>query len=251
MKILKLYRSENYGRTQYCIVFDEIPQLTYEKIDKDYVGSAVDHEGNILLSLHLGYEAAGEAFAGSELTLNMKDGTVEKIKNHWFDWGSYKPHGEFINVGANTLENLQNCYVYRGYNINKNAFMKMLEDYYSRDKEYDDCEIQTWCRLQHKWYDVYIDGKNYPYMVNKKGEFIHKDSKKPIFHVRRNYGIGKYKYKGKTNNKFKLCIFKLKYNNGDRLVKVERNMLDVLKESLPYSEDEIIKNCDLEEYYKV
>lgn len=108
----------------------------------------------------------------------MKDGTTEKVKDHWFDWGHYKNHGEFIDIGGGTLEKLQECYVYCGYNINKNTFERMLDDYYSREKEYKYDEIEEWCNLQYIWYPVIINNKKIPLMVNKKGDFVERESKR-------------------------------------------------------------------------
>lgn len=223
-------------------MFDEIPELTYEKIGSDYVGSAVDYDGNIIFSEHLHYESFGNAFAGRELTLKMKDGSENKIKDHWFTCGSYKNHGEFIGVGCGTLESLQNCYVYCSYQINKLTFEKMLAEYYTTEKEYDYREIEKWCKLQYEWHDVIIDGKKYPYLVNKKGEFIDENSKERIY-LRNNYC--KMKYFEKVGRSFDMCLFKLSYKENNRLVKIQRKMIDVLKESLPYIEKEIKENCKI------
>ncbi|MEG1563782.1 MAG: hypothetical protein RR313_11290 [Anaerovoracaceae bacterium] len=221
-------------------MFDEIPQLTYEKIGSDYIGSAIDNHGNIIFSDYLGYELWGNAFGGREISLQMKDGSIQKIKDNWFTLGTYKPHGDFIGIGGGTLETLQNCYCYFGYNINVEAFQRMLDDYYSREKEYEYDEIRKWTKLQYKWYDVIIDKKRYPLMVNECGDFVDRYSKEPVF-VRNNYT----RYHAKTGKSFGYCLFKWQYNDGDRLVKIEKKMLDVLKESLPHTEEEILKNCKL------
>lgn len=225
-------------------MFDEIPEITYEKIGASYVGSVTDDDGNIIFSNHLGYKSYGDAFGGRELSLHMKDGSIKKVKDHWWDCGYYKEHGEFIGIGAGTLKSLQDCYVYCSYNINKDTFQKMLDDYYFREKEYEYYEIEKWCKLQHRWYDVIIDGKKYPYMVNKNGNFVHKHSKEPIY-PRKNVCKWKYKSRGKTDKSFDLCFFNLEYIDGNRLIKIERKMSDVLAESLPLSKEEIIKNCKL------
>jgi hypothetical protein len=226
-------------------MFDKVPKLTYEKIGADYVGSAVDKDGDIIFSELLAYKGgygSFKAFAGRELTLTMKDGSEVRIKDHWFDAGSYKEHGEFIGIGAGTLESLQRCYVYCSYNINKSTFQKMLDDYYSREKEYEYYEIEKWCKLQYKWYDVIIDGKKYPYMVNKQGNFVEKYSKEPIY-PRCNYCM--MRYYNKVGKSFNICLFKLNFKDGDRLIKIERKMIDILKESLPYSETKIKELCKI------
>lgn len=143
MKIIKLINSNGYKA-----VFDEIPELTYEKIGSDYVGSATDDKGNVILSHFLKRERFGDAFGGRELNLKMKDGSTETIKDYWFDHGSYLKHGEFIRIGAETLEGLQNCYVYFSANINKEIFINMVEEYLSHDKIYGYREVEEWCNLQ-------------------------------------------------------------------------------------------------------
>lgn len=220
-------------------MFDEIPEITYEKIGSDYVGSAVDSDGCIIASEFLGYERFGDAFGGREITLKMKDGTVSKIKDHWFDWGWYKPHGDFIGIGAGTLEDLQRCYVYFNYNINKEKFSAMIEEYLSRDKVYEYREVEDWCKLQYKWYNVIVDGKKIPFMMNEYGDMVEKESKQRV-HPRHN--ICK-----KVNGKYKTyTYFKYEYKDDDgRLIKIEANYLDVLKASLPFSEEEIKEKCKL------
>lgn len=158
-----MHVTRRYGQEHYYCLFDEIPEITYEKIGSSYVGSATDNNGNIIFSNYLGYESFGNAFGGRELTLKMKDGITEKVKDHWFDWGHYKNHGEFIDIGGGTLEKLQECYVYCGYNINKNTFERMLDDYYSREKEYKYDEIEEWCNLQYIWYPVIINNSYFAY----------------------------------------------------------------------------------------
>lgn len=237
MKIIKLVYNEKYNH--YYAMFDEIPKLTYEKIGGSYIGSSVDDEGNIIASEYLKYESFGDAFAGREITLNMKDGSIQKIKDHWFDHGWYKPHGEFISIGAGTLERLQNCYVYFGYNINKEKFEKMVEEYLTRDKLYEYYEVEEWCNLRYDWYDVIINGKKIPYIMNKKGDMIEKETKKRVY--------PRHNVMKRVNDKYKnYTYFKLKYkDNNDRLIKIEANYLEVLKATLLFTEEEIKEKCKL------
>lgn len=222
MKILKMYVTRQNGYEHYYCMFDEIPEITYEKIGCDYVGSACDENGNIVFSAFLKKERFGNAFAGRELTLNMKDGTTEKIKDFWFDCGSYKEHGKFIDIGASTLKDLQRCYVYCGYNINANTFQKMLDDYYSREKEYEYYEIEKWVKRQYKWFPIIINGKRLPVMVNENGGFAKTTTKEPVYPQ-----INKLKrIKGKC---FEIRLFRYSYNDGNRLVTIEQKMSDVLK----------------------
>ena len=99
--------------------------------------------------------------------------------------------------------------MYCGYNINKNTFEKMLDDCYSREKEYEYNEIEEWCNLQHIWYPVIINNKKIPLMVNEKGDFAERETKKRIY-VRENRL--RYKSNSKTDKEFKQCLFKYSYN---------------------------------------
>ena len=210
----------------------------------DYIGSAVDEEGNVIFSDYLKYEGSSEgwkAFAGRELKLNMKDGSVKVIKDDWWDNGNYPKHGKFINIGGDTLEGMQKCFVFSAMNININFFAKLLDEYLSRDKIYKYDELKEWCNLQYTWYPLIIGGKRYPFRINKRGQVVTDEEKKRVYTNNNTIIV-----KRKKNKEFYLRIFKLKYNNGERLVKIQRKLMDVLKESLPFSEEEIIKNCNLE-----
>ena len=235
MKIIKLIK-DKFGH--YKAVFNEIPELTYEKIGRDYVGSTINSNGEIVASHWLEKRGYGDAFAGREIKLKMKDGSTETIKDYWFDNGSYKDHGEFMSIGAETLEGLQNCYVYFSYNINVSAFENMVKEYLSYDKIYDYREVEEWCELQYKWYDVIVNGKKIPYMMNKNGEMAEKETKKRVYP--RNNVVQK------INGRYKTYVyFKFRYKENDRLIRIEANYLETLKATLPYSEEEIRANCGL------
>ena len=141
MKILKLIQNDFGG---YYAVLDEIEKMTYEKIGLDYIGSTLDSEGNVIQSHFLKKESYGNAFAGRELVLQMKDGSEHTIKDYWFDNGSYKNHGEFVSIGAKTIDELKKCYVYYGMNIKKTVFEKMVEEYLQTDRLYEYREVEHW-----------------------------------------------------------------------------------------------------------
>jgi len=140
MKILNAHRQpamtrwENGAQVvkiwQYFVVLDKMPKLTYEKVGADYIGSAVNDDGNIIFSHHLKKERFGDAFAGRPLTLEMKDGSVETIKDYWFDNGAYNEHGEFYSIGVGTPETLKNVFVFMGANIQKDLLDRMLDEYF-------------------------------------------------------------------------------------------------------------------------
>lgn len=50
MKILKLCRIQQSSWIHYYVIFDEIPQMTYEKVGTDYVGSACMEDGTVIFS---------------------------------------------------------------------------------------------------------------------------------------------------------------------------------------------------------
>lgn len=81
--------------------------LTYERDGKDFIGS----DGPFSSLLY--YERGGGrfvAFAGRELALPMKDGTIEKVKDHWWS-GSLKGR---VSVVIGDVKSLTNCYVFSG-----------------------------------------------------------------------------------------------------------------------------------------
>lgn len=236
MKIIKLVYSEK-GKHYYAM-FDEVPELRYEKIGNSYVGSAVDGNGNIIASEYLKYDRWPGAFVGRELNLTMKDGSEQKIKDYWYDAGPFKGHGEFIGIGAGTLKKLQRCFVFFSYNINKETFSKMVDDYLTRDRLYEYRELEEWAKLQYDWYDVVVNGKQIPYMMNEYGEMIEKDSKKRVF--------SRDNICRKVNGKYKTyTYFRLKYKENGRLVKIEASYLETLKSTLPFTEQEIREKCGL------
>lgn len=234
MKILKMCVNRKYGYANYYCLVDEMPEITYEKIGTDYVGSAVDQNGNVIFSNFLKKGGKG-AFAGRELSLKMKDGSIQKIKDFWWDYGRYKKHGEFIDIGIGTLEKLQKCYVYCSCNINKSAFRKMLDDYYSREREYEYYEIEAWANMQYTWFPVIIGGKVFePLMVNEKGHFAERTTKKVVY-ATENTG----RFFEKVEKRFEIRSFKYKYNDGNRLIRVERKLSDIYRESLPITDEEL------------
>lgn len=251
MKILKMYVARKYGNAHYYCMFDEIPEVTYEKIGFDYVGSAVDENGNVIFSEHLGHESFSKgAFGGRELTLTMKDGSKTKIKDQWWDWGHYKKHGKFISIGAGTLEDLQRCYVYCGMNINADTFQLMLDDYYSREKEYEYYEIEKWAFMQKKWYRLQIDGKKLPIMVSENGDFANMYTKEKIYPYEKRV-ITKYRNTGKTDKVFYVDVLKYDYEEElneppyKRKVRIECSLLKALKQSLPFPEELIVERFKL------
>jgi len=236
MKIIKLVKN---GHDNYYAMFDkEFPVLTYEKIGSDYVGSVKDDNGNVILSNVLKWESWPGAFGGREITLKMKDGTDQVIKDYWYDCGYDSNEGEFISIGAGTLEELQKCFVYYSLNIKLSTFEEMVNEYLSRDKLYDYKEVEEWAKIQYKWYPLVVHGKVRPFMMNKFGMVVTAETKERVYTERFN----RRRKDGKLYN-----YFKMSYNDGTRLVKLEDTYINVCLETLTtYCRDEIITNCKLD-----
>jgi len=237
MEILRLVKHEGQpGR--YSAVFNIIPELTYEKIGHDYVGSSVNANGDIVASHWLKKESYGNAFGGRVIELKMKDGTTKDVKDYWFDHGSYPDHGSCRSIGAETLEGLQRCYVYFGYNINTDTFQKMVDEYLKHDKVYGYWETEDWCKLQHTWHDVIVHGKKIPFMMNKYGDMVEKEEKKRVF--------ARHNVARQINGVFRThTYFRFNYEEDGRLIKIDANYLETLKATLPQSEEEIRRNNEM------
>lgn len=168
----------------------------------------------------------------------MKDGTSKIIKDYWFDYGSYPEHGEFINIGAGILEELQRCFVFCSMNINKEAFENMLEDYFKRDKVYEYYELEKWCKLQYKWYDVIVNGNKIPFMMNKYGDMVEKENKKYVY--------SRCNHAKKVNGQWReYHYFRFEYIDNGKLIKIDSNYMEVLRNTLPFTEEEIKINCKI------
>lgn len=235
MEIIKLVKN---SCGHYYAMFDKIPEKTFEKIGADYVGSYGEN-GKVILSWYLKKERYGNAFGGREINLQMKDGNITTIKDYWFDYGSYPKHGEFISIGSGTLENLQRCFVFCSMNINKESFEDMIREYLKKDRIYGYEELEEWSKLQYEWYDVTVNGKKIPYMMNKYGDMVEKESKKRVYERENRCKKVNGKYKNYT-------YFKFSYKENGTLIKIESNYLEVLKNTLPFTEEEIKINCGVE-----
>ena len=94
------------------------------------------------------------------------------------------------------------------------------------DKIYDYHELEAWTKLQYTWYPLVFHGKQIPYMMNKKGDVVTKESKEYVYFRENHYSV---KLK-KTYSFFKL---KYKDSNGN-LIKLEDSYLNVCMSTLPF-----------------
>lgn len=124
--------------------------ITYEKVGRDFIGS----DGPFKDALAYDNSGLGKAFAGRSFDLKMKDGSVETIKDHWWDVG-IKGH---VGITACDIDSLKRCYVFCGYSASPEE-IKALRDAYEgdiysyRDYEkvinYDDMRRSHWKKEAH------------------------------------------------------------------------------------------------------
>ena len=228
MKIIKAYKNK-YGYLY--IMVDKIPKLTYEKVGVSYVGS--DNEGYFNDCLKYGYGSNFIAFVGKEIHIELKDGTIEILKNHWWAyWQTYENYNKehkYIDIGLSTLEKLQDCFVFCSYKIRKDKLDVLIEEYLKDTNFCDYYDIEKWCKLQYNWYPLIYHGKTLPFLMNYKGDIIDEVTKEQNF-ARYNY------MKIKKTKTFKLCLFKFQYKENDRLIKLEDSYDNIVKETLPDEE---------------
>lgn len=137
-----------------ALVLNRPLELVYEKMPNgDYVG-----EDGPFKSLMFFRHGSGsfKAFSGREFALKMKDGTLDKIKNHWW-------HGLLKNtqsVVACDIASLKKCYVFSGgFSVNKEEFDALRSTYtgpvypywdYEKIIKFDDMRNDLYKRLWHE-----------------------------------------------------------------------------------------------------
>ncbi|MDV1093929.1 hypothetical protein [Raoultella ornithinolytica] len=135
-----------------ALVFNRPVKFTYELIGKDYIGT----DGPLTDALY--FSRAGgyfKAFAGRELTLQMKDGSVSKIKDHWWH-GVAQGH---IDVVVGDIASLKKCYVFGSAQMTQEVFQSLRDTYtgcvypywdYEKIIKYDDVRMDLYRRLWHE-----------------------------------------------------------------------------------------------------
>ncbi|CAG2152570.1 hypothetical protein LMG19282_04219 [Cupriavidus campinensis] len=136
-----------------ALVLNRRLKLTYERDGKGFIGS----DGPFRDVLYYSRASTGfKAFAGREFELQMKDGTVETIKDHW--WNGHL-NGS-VSVAHGDVESLRKCYVFFGGTCIDPAALAELRATYSgcvypyRDYEkvikYDHERQWLWSKLLHE-----------------------------------------------------------------------------------------------------
>lgn len=105
-----------------ALVLNRPLRFVYEKVGNDFVGK----DGPF--SDFLYYSRGGGsfvAFAGRTLSLQMADGTVCDVKDHW--WHG-TPKG-YVDAIIGDVDSLQRCYVFRSGSIQKEAYQAFRDTY--------------------------------------------------------------------------------------------------------------------------
>lgn len=136
-----------------ALVLNRPINFIYEEIGRDLIGSDGPFKRPLLYSPA---SAAFKAFAGREMTLNMRDGSQRKIKDHW--WSGCLPGHQ--GVTACDLESLKKCYVFFGgmaiapedYQILRDSYTGCVYPYWDYKKiiKYDVVRMDLYRRLRHE-----------------------------------------------------------------------------------------------------
>lgn len=136
-----------------ALVLNRPLNFIYEEIGRDLIGSDGPFKRPLLYSPAGG---AFKAFAGSEMKLNMQDGSQRIVKDHWWS-GSLPGHRD---VTACDLESLKKCYVFfGGMAITADDFHALRESYtgcvypywdYEKIIKYDDLRRDIYRKLSHE-----------------------------------------------------------------------------------------------------
>ncbi|WP_445336275.1 hypothetical protein ACSR9E_10145 [Citrobacter koseri] len=136
-----------------ALVLNRPLNFIYEEIGRDLIGSDGPFKRPLL---HSPASEAFKAFAGSEMKLQMQDGSQRIVKDHWWS-GSLPGHQS---VTACDLESLRKCYVfYGGMGITADDFQALRESYngcvypywdYERVIKFDDLRRDLHQRLFHE-----------------------------------------------------------------------------------------------------
>ncbi|HHL3224695.1 TPA: hypothetical protein ACQ5AB_004117 [Citrobacter freundii] len=136
-----------------ALVLNRPLNFIYEESGRDLIGIDGPFKRPLLYSPA---SAAFKAFAGSEMTLNMQDGSQRKVKDHW--WSGCLPGHQ--SVTACDLQSLKKCYVFFGgmaitpedYQAMRDSYTGCVYPYWDYEKiiKYDDVRMGLYRRLWHE-----------------------------------------------------------------------------------------------------
>lgn len=135
-----------------ALVLNRPLQMTYERVGNDYIGSDGPFRDALIYSKGSGRFVA---FAGRELSIPMKDGSIQKLKDHWWS-GSIAGHKSVV---CSDVDSLKRCYVFRGALCDQEALDALRSTYkgcvypnrdYEKVIKYDDMHSDLWKRVFHE-----------------------------------------------------------------------------------------------------
>lgn len=136
-----------------ALVLNRPLNFVYDEIGRDLIGSDGPFKRPLLYSPA---SEAFKAFAGSEMTLNMRDGSQRKVKDHW--WSGCLPGHQ--DVTACDFESLKRCYVFFGgmaitpedYQALRDSYTGCVYPYWDYEKliKYDDMRKDLYRKLFHE-----------------------------------------------------------------------------------------------------
>lgn len=104
-----------------ALVLNRPIEFVYEEVGRDFVGT----DGPFRDFLGYGRDGSMKAFAGRELTLTMKDGSIRKIKDNW--WATWKKG--YSDITVKDLAGLQRCYVFNSAHITPEDYASLRGQY--------------------------------------------------------------------------------------------------------------------------
>ena len=105
-----------------ALVLNRPLRFVYEKVGNDFVGKDGPFKDFLYYSRGGG---SFVAFAGRTLSLQMDDGTVCNVKDHW--WHG-TPEG-CVDAIIGDVESLQRCYVFGAGSVQKEAYQALRDTY--------------------------------------------------------------------------------------------------------------------------
>lgn len=134
-----------------ALVLNRKVSFIYEQVGNDFIGT----DGPFVNGLYYSRASGSfKAFAGSELTLKMHDGTEKKIKDHW--WAGTKTG--FIDAVVGDINSLKKCYVFGSASMRKEDYDELRSSYtgcvfpywdYEKVIKFDDMRKSLYARVFH------------------------------------------------------------------------------------------------------
>ena len=160
-------------------VFDEDIVLKYIELeDKSLVGF---DKSKTLFSFFAFDPTMDNAFGGREITVNMLDGSQKKIKDFWWN-GTNRCIEDYIKKNnlflileaANSKKNMMKCFVFFGFEVDRDKFHKLVNEY--TDKVYKYRELEKIYRKRQaeltsiKFSDYHKDLFYYRYSIYSRND---------------------------------------------------------------------------------